>query len=250
MARMRSLIVAAGLVLGTVGAAQGQNTCNGLLAIDYVSVQSPNTTGSIDRVRLSIGAGAIGGGNRLDVSRLFFNLDCKARVCSNATTNSCSTDSDCPGGTCLAILPACIDDGAVAGYVGNVTTTCPGITWTANSSGGAVPNKVTLTANAAVLIPESTFPHCVVEFDFIKLADQSNDSTPNTIEQVAGFDMAACNNGLAASSAISGAVGVAGVPDISVPVPAPTTSAVGAVLIALGLGTIGHRRLRRRSRAA
>lgn len=250
MVRMRSLVVALAVVLGVVGTAQAQNTCNGLLAIEYVSVQSPNTTGSIDRVRLSIGAGAIGGGNRLDVSRLFFNLDCKARVCSNASTNSCSTDSDCPGGTCLAILPTCIDDGAVAGYAGNVTTTCPGISWAANSSGGAVPNKVTFTANAPVLIPESTFPHCVIEFDFVKLTDTSNDSTPNTIEQVAGFDMAACNNGLAASSAISGAVGVAGLRDKTIPVPAPATSAVGAVLIAIGLGTIGHRQLRRRRRGA
>lgn len=243
----RVWVVASALVpLALAASASAQDTCNGLLAIEYVTVQSPNTAGSIDRVKLSIGAGSIGGGNMLAISRLAYGLDCKSRVCSNASTTACADNGDCPGGVCLSILPTCIDDGSVVGYVGNITTTCPGVSWSANSSGGGTPNEVMFTASTPVMIPEGTFPFCELEFDFIKLASASNDSTPNLIEQTAGFDMASCNNGLNAASAISGAVTVRSVDDTVGPLPAPAMSSGAAILVALGLGAVGRRRLRRR----
>lgn len=248
MMRLAGSVLASFFVLAFAGGAAAQNTCNGQLAIEYVTVQNPNVVGSIDRVRLVMGAGSIGGGNRLDVSRIAFNLDCRNnRYCSNAPATSCTDNAGCPGGTCVSVLPGCIDDGAVAGYVGNITTTCPGVTWTANSLGGAVPNEVRFTASTPVAIPAGTFPYCALEFDFVKLSETSNDSTPKTIEQVAAFDVANCNNGLAASSRISGAVGISGTPDVTPgTVPAPTLSAAGALLLAAGLAALGGRRLRRR----
>ncbi len=241
---------AAAFILGGSVAANAQNTCNGLLAIEYVTVQTPNVVGSIDRVKLSIGAGSISGGNQLSVSQLLFGLDCKSRVCSNDTSNACSNHSECPGGFCLAILPTCIDDGSVAGYVGNISTTCPGVSWSANSGGGASPNEVMFTANAPVVIPESTFPFCELEFDFRKLSATSNDATPNTIEQTAGFEMASCNNGLAAASRISGAVGIDAERDTTpgpLPAPALGTTALAAtagLLVAAGIASVRRRRRR------
>jgi len=227
----------------SAGSVAAQNTCNGLLSIDYTTVQQPNVVGSIDRVNLTIGVGTINGGTTLNVSQIAFWLDCKNRVCSNNVNVGCAVDGDCPGGTCNSILPTCIDDGAVAGFAGNITTTCAGVTWTANSMGGATPNMVVLSANVPVAIPAGNTAFCEIEFDFEKLAGASNDSTPMTIEQVAGFESAMCNNGLAAEGALSGSV------DIDTPqpdtVPAPATALGTLLVLAAGLGTLGARRLRR-----
>jgi len=238
-----SLTTAAVMAIG-VGSVAAQNTCNGTLSIEYAVVQTPNVVGSVDTVRLILGAGSIVGGTALNVSQIYFDLDCKNRVCSTNLNQGCSVSSECPGGgTCDNILPVCIDDGAVAGYAGNITTTCAGVTWSANSAGGAIPNKVIFTATPAVSIPAGESSFCTLEFDFVKLASTSNDSTPMTIEQVTGFQVAMCDNSLSATGATSGGV------TITVPqpdtVPAPTASLSVLLLMALSLAGLGFRRVRR-----
>jgi hypothetical protein len=200
-------------------AAQGGNTCNGFVGIAYPFVEEFNTIGSVDRASISLSTGTIQNGTIITVEKLFFGLDCKERVCLNNTSQACSVNADCgAGNTCASLLPACIDDGDVAGYVGNITTDCEvggnPVTWTADTS---TTNKVVFTASPPIVIPANTAQFCSIEFDFQKLSLVSNDNTPLLIEQNAGFESAQCDNGLAAGGTISGSI------DID-PTPTPTST--------------------------
>lgn len=209
-------LLLAGCMVAATGAAraeaQGQQTCNARASLAYPFVDTPNLMGSVDRARIEISTGAITGGSMLVVEELFFDLDCKYRVCSTDMTTACSTNAECPGGVCVNALPTCVDDGSVAGYVGNISTDCESgggpVSWTADSAGGALPNRVVFTPDSPVEVPANAVNWCGLEFDFVKLASASNDSTPMTIEQAAGFTRATCDTvpPLAAFGLTSGSV--------------------------------------------
>jgi len=173
------------VVLGLVAPRQlqAQATCNGTIEISYVSTDNPNVVGSVDRVRLRFGAGGISGGTTLTLSNIFFDLDCKAG------------------------MAGCVDEGAVVSYKGDstITTTCSSSFSSNNPSGGAATNEIVFTANPSVDIPASTFPFCELQFD-IQIVSLSTDSTPNTIEERAGFATASCDNAGTASQIGTGSV--------------------------------------------
>lgn len=186
------------------------NTCNASVSISYVHVEDFNTLGSVDRVRLTLNAGSIQGGTEVSVEQIFFGLDCRNKGCLSNPNLNCNVGTDCGiGGTCSDILLLCLDDGNVASYQDNITTTCEvggsPITWSADES---TTNRVIFTSSQPIVIPEGTSDFCYIEFDIRKESLQSNDTTPLTIEQVAGFQMADCNTTppLAASGVSSGSL--------------------------------------------
>ena len=185
MGRFVPLMIAL-VVLGLIAprGLQAQTTCNGTIEISYVSTDSPNVVGSVDRVRLRFGAGGISGGTTLTLSNVFFDLDCKAG------------------------MAGCVDEGAVVSYKGDstITTTCANVSFSSNNPmGGAGTNEIVFTANPSIDIPANTFPYCEIQFD-IQILSLSTDSTPNSIEERAGFATASCNNSGTASQIGTGSV--------------------------------------------
>ncbi len=183
--------------------AQAQ-VCNGTMSITNQTLQDPNVEGAIDTIRITIGSSTIDGiGATLNVSQVFFNLDC---------------DKD-------AGVLNCQDDGAIIGYVvpQTITTTC-GVTWSATTDGttahpgGALPNKVIFSASSPIVMPANQPTFCHLDFQVVKLASTSTDSTPFTAEQLAGYQIATCSNGGESSAANSG-----GLP-FSTPTPTPTNT--------------------------
>ena len=197
-----------GVMVGLPTAAHAQSTCNGAIEIQYANVPAFDTLGSIDRVRLVLGAGSIGLGTQITISQIFFDLACKNKACVGGSTPGASCDrfvgDTCPGGgTCFALLPGtCVEDDNVMIYVGNITTTCTGKTFTPNVVGG----KVTFDIATPLVVPASNPSFCAVEFDVQKNALESTDSTPLTIEERAGFATAACDNDLTASQTATGSL--------------------------------------------
>jgi hypothetical protein len=165
------------------------NTCNGQLAIDYVSGPAFAVPGDTLRVRLTIGTASIQGGTQMSLNRLRFELDCN------------------DGG--VAGVP-CTDEGAQVEYEGDgtITTTCATV-WSTGHAVSTNPNEVVLTATPAVVIPANTSPFCNVEFD-VKVLAQSIDSTPDEIQEFTGFitsqSDATCNNGLVSGSQQSSSI--------------------------------------------
>jgi hypothetical protein len=170
------------------------NTCGGFLSLDYAAPHPITLPGDGVRVRLTFGTGVISGGTKLTVNRVRFELDC---------------DSGSPLGL------GCTDDGAVIAYEGDgsITSNCitNGDIAVLFSSGhdASAPNQLVFTASPPLEIPASTPDACLLEFD-VRVLDHSNDSTPNAVEQVAGYDIAAadaqCDNGLSSSGSQSGSV--------------------------------------------
>ncbi|HYD47747.1 MAG TPA: hypothetical protein VEB21_05340, partial [Terriglobales bacterium] len=153
------VLLLAAAVVAAPFSVHAQNTCNASLEIAYVNVPDFNTIGSIDRVQVRIGAGSIQGGTQLTIERIAFGLDCRNKGCSNNFNADCNVDADCGGGNqCLSLLPTCIDDGNVAGYISDatITTTC-GVVWTSDTS---VANRVVFSASAPIVIPAGTPNFC------------------------------------------------------------------------------------------
>lgn len=240
--RMFLLCVAAAAVapgISSLEAVAQTNTCNGFVSIAY----PPSNSIANERVRIGVSAGQINGGSKLRVNSLTFYLDCRNKGCSNNFFQNCNVDSDCnPGKTCKALGTTCADDGNVVNYVGNITTNC-GVTWTATFPNGS--NQVVFNASPQLQIPANS-PGCSLEFDVTKVASQSNDTTPNQVEQVAGYVNATCDNGSTSSNMQAGFLNVSsqGVLDEQ---PAPAMAEVGLIATGIGLSLIGGRRLRRRS---
>src|SRR5262249_10349725 len=161
-----------------------QLTCNGLVAIDYVSGPNFAVPGDTLRVRLSLGAASISGGAQVAIQKLRFDLDC---------------DADNP----LA-LP-CTDEGLKVEYEGDgtITSACPGVlSFTSGHAVSGAPNEVVFTPNATIIIPANQpVGYCQLEFDVKVLARSNQDATPNVIEEVGGYlnTEAMCNNGVLAS---------------------------------------------------
>jgi hypothetical protein len=187
--------------------AQGGMTCNATLAINYTSVQMPNTLNSIDRVRLDIGAGSIQNGTTLTVGAVRFNLDCQQ-----------------------ASLPGCDDDGAVVAYEANLSSNCPNgtVVTASHNAGDFANNTVVFTFAPVVVIPADTPVFCSIEFDIKKISLVSNDTTPLLIEQRAFFAQVAppdgeCDNGLSASGIQTGSLGIDPTPTAT-PTDTPTVT--------------------------
>ncbi len=88
----------------------------------------------------------------------------------------------------------CSDAGNLISYAGNITSTCPGTNWTANSAGGTIPNEVVFSAAPGVIIPAGQATFCAIQFDV------HVDAFPvvgQTISQASGFTIptndAVCN---------------------------------------------------------
>jgi len=170
---------AAGLVLGAAlpGAAVANDTCNGFINIDYVGAPPLTPIGDTVDVKLSFGSGSIQGGTKLTINSFQFNLDC------NAT---------------FPLAAPCTDEGPIVQYEGdgNLTTDCP-TTFTTGQGVNTDPNKVVFTANPPLDIPPnvSTLPgFCTVQFR-VRVLAASIDGVPG-IQQVAGYDVGACDNGV------------------------------------------------------
>lgn len=236
-------VVTLGLLLALspqTALAQGANTCNAFIAIDYPIVQTPNTLGSEDQVEVSLSTGTINNGSQITITSFSFGLDCRDKGCSGDPTIACETGANecgfpvtaCPGGqgVCSDFGTTCIDDGNVVDFRGDlgILSNCQNpdttpISWAAMPDPNDA-NKVIFTATPALILPPLN-AGCVVTFWIEKAALQSNDNTPCRIEQVASYMNAQCNNGLASSNAQTGSITIDATPTpTSTPTDTPTVT--------------------------
>src|SRR5262249_44592225 len=157
-------------------AAVADDTCNGLIHIAYVNAPPVSDIGDVVDVKITFGTGSIQGGTKLTLKSLRFDLDCNAN---------------------FALTPPCTDEGAKIEYEGDsfISTDCGGgVTFTSNvAAGGSVTNELILTASPALDIPADvpTLPgFCSVTFR-VKVLAPSMDITPDAIEELVGYDIAA-----------------------------------------------------------
>jgi hypothetical protein len=172
-------VVGLALAAWLPSAALAADTCNGFVNIDYIGAPPVTNIGDTVRMKLSFGTGTIQGGTKLTIQSFQLNLDCNAN---------------------FPLIPPCVDEGAIVQFEDNVTTTCP----VAVSTGHVVspnPNEVIFSfAGSGLDIPANvpTLPGlCAVEFDVRVLAPSIDGS--GKIEQLAGYDVAACDNGVLVS---------------------------------------------------
>ncbi len=161
-------------------AALANDTCNGFINFDYVGAPPVTPIGDVVRVRATLGTGSIQGGTKLTINSMQFNLDCNAN---------------------FPLSPPCTDEGAIVQYEGDstITTTCP-TTWTTTHAVGPNPNEIFFNAAPAVDIPagSATLPGtCQLEFD-VRVLQPSIDGS-GKIEELLGYDIAACDNGVLVS---------------------------------------------------
>ncbi len=173
-----------------------QNSCQGFLDLSYPANPSPNTVGSIDRIRLSFGSGVILGGTELTVGQVFVDLNCNA----DSRPGECT-----PAGNALS-------------YLGDssILTTCPGAFSSNEPEGGGTVGELVFTASPAVTIPSYTSNACWLEFG-VRVDSESNDRTPFFIEQRAGYASASCNTmpPLDASAVAVGGIAIEPTPPFS-----------------------------------
>lgn len=214
--------------------AQG-GTCNGFISLQYPVFSGP--TPAFQRVRLTLSTGTISGGAKLTVTQIAFYFDCRNKGCSGNLFANCNVNGDCPSGqTCVTLGTTCIDDGNIVAYAGDLTTTCP-TTWSQTVQA----NRVLFGASPPLEIPAQS-AGCSIEFTVQKLASFSNDTTPLTIEQVAAFTNARCDNDLASSSAQSGLLSVLQEVQPPRPVPAVSAAALAVTMLALFAWAFVHLR--------
>src|SRR5262249_22674681 len=181
--RMRRIL--AGSVIGLAlmaslpTAALAAQTCNGFITIDYVNAPPVTNIGDTVRVKVHFGTGDIQGGTKLTIQSFQFDLDCNAN---------------------FPLTPPCTDEGAIVQFEDNITSTCP----VAVTSGHAVspnPNAVIFSFAAPGLDIPADKPSdpglCSVEFDVRVLGPDIDGS--GKIEQLVGYDIAKCDNGVLVS---------------------------------------------------
>ncbi len=185
---MRTTIVRRMVALGATGLlssallpgqARAVDTCNGFINIDYVGNPPVTNIGETVDLNVSFGTGSITGGTKLTINSFQADLDCNSN---------------------FPLTPPCTDEGAIVEYEGDgfLSTTCP-VTFTSNvPGGGAAMNQVIFTASPDLDIPAMvpTLPgFCSVRFR-VKVLGSSIDSTPDKIEQLVGYNIATCDNGV------------------------------------------------------
>jgi hypothetical protein len=161
-------------------ASLANDTCNGFVNIDYVGAPPVTNIGDLTRLKVTLGTGSIQGGTKLTITSLQLNMDCNAN---------------------FPLTPPCTDEGPIIEYEGDgtITTDCPTV-WTSGHPLGVNPNEVVFTANPPLDIPagSATLPGtCSIEFDVRVLAPSIDGS--GKIEQLVGYDIAACDNGVLVS---------------------------------------------------
>ena len=155
-------------------------TCNGFIDISYQPPQAVSNIGDVRDIHIDFGTGSIQNGTKLIIHSFQFNLDCNAND---------------------PLTPPCTDEGPLVEYEGDaaITTTCAGTTWTTNvPGGGSAVNQIIFTASPQLEIPPnvSTPPGlCSVDFK-VKVLGVSTDKTPNEIEELVGYDIGNCDNGV------------------------------------------------------
>jgi hypothetical protein len=196
---LRRVTIGCAIAAALSTTALADDTCNGLIHIDYVGAPAVSNIGDTLDVKITFGTGSIQGGTKLTLTSFQLNLDC---------------NSD------FALSPPCVDEGAVIEYEGDasLSTDCPGVAFGSNvPGGGSAPNVISFTATPALDIPadQPTLPgFCSVSFK-VKVLAPSSDGTPEAIEELAGYDIAACDNGVLLSGGFqTSAIGV----------PPPTTT--------------------------
>src|SRR5262245_2496215 len=199
-------------LLGVIGGARAwaDDTCNGLIDITYPGAPAVSQVGDVIDVKLSLGAGPIAGGTELQLTSIAMNLDCNPLD---------------------PLTPPCTDDGPVVSYLGDadITTDCPGITWTLNNPGGGTnPNLVVFTATPTLDIPANSavLPgFCSITFK-VRLLALSPEGT--VIPELVGYQSALCDNGILDSGGFQTAdittargFGCYQVPRLKIPAPQP-----------------------------
>ena len=177
--RVRKVVIGLALAALLPGGAWADDTCNGFINIDYVGAPPVTNIGDTVRMKISFGTGSILGGSKLNIQSFQLNLDCNAN---------------------FPLTPPCTDEGAIVQFEDNITTNCP----VAVSSLHAIspnPNQVIFNfAGTGLDIPANTptLPGlCSVEFDVRVLAADTDGS--GKIEQLVGYDIATCDNGVLVS---------------------------------------------------
>ncbi len=155
-----------------------QNTCNGFININYVNAGICTEIDQTVDMKISFGTGDILNGNFLAIAAFQLNLDCDAS---------------------MPLTPPCTDDTNKIQYLGDgtIVTDC-GVAWTTTID-PMMPNVVVFEANPPLVIPanQDTLPgFCSISFDMRKLEESSADGTPEDIEQLVGYEVAACDNGV------------------------------------------------------
>ena len=183
----------AGVVL-LAGQAHAAEECNGFINIAYPGSQPVNNIGDVLTVKIDLGAGTITGGamNVLQVKSFGFDLSCV----------------DPPGP-----VPNCVSEGPVMSYDGDasIVTNCPGTLTSNNPGGGATPSHVVFTFNPLISIPHDTpIPPDFCNFSFTETILAQTSNSTGVIEQVIGYDLARCDNGVLLSGGFqTGSVPVA-----------------------------------------
>jgi hypothetical protein len=144
-------------------------------------VGAPPVTAIGDTVDLEVrfGTGSIQGGTQLTLESFVLNLDCNAA---------------------FPLTPPCTDEGPLVQYEGDpfISTDCPGIVWTTTHAVSPNPNEVVFTATPPLVIPanQPTLPgFCSVTFR-VRVLGASTDVTPGRLEQLVGYDVGSCDNGV------------------------------------------------------
>src|SRR5262245_54563861 len=190
----RGIIATAVALLLTAARTQAAEECNGFINISYPNSQIINNIGDVLQVRIDLGAGTITGGpaNVLQLTQMGFDLSC----------------TDPPGPT-----PNCPSEGPVISYDGDasIVTNCPGTLTSNNPAGGPVPSHLIFTFNPTVNIPNGTpIPPGFCNFTFTETILAQSSNVTGVIEQVIGYDIAQCDNGVLLSGGFqTGSVPVA-----------------------------------------
>ncbi len=176
----RGLLAVGVAALLTAAPAQAAQECNGFINISYPNSQIVNNIGDTLDVRIDLGAGTITGGplNVLQVSSFGFDLSC----------------ADPPGPT-----PNCPSEGPVMSYDGDasIVTNCPGTIASNNPGGGPVPSHLVFTFTPFLSIPTgSPIPPGFCQFSFSETILAASSNANGVIEQVIGYDLARCDNGV------------------------------------------------------
>jgi hypothetical protein len=180
--------------------AEAQDSCNGLINLQYVSGLPYGVAGDTYRVQVSLGTGTIQGGTAMTIDQFRFELDC----------------------TIFGFV-GCFDEGDIIRYVSDATITDSNcldaglndVTWTSNGVDSPVgPNEVIFTPSAPVVIGPNVQPvnGCVVEFDVRVQTQPGVDASPLIVQQAAGYVLngppydANCDNGLSSTAGQSGQI--------------------------------------------
>ncbi|HEX7407572.1 MAG TPA: hypothetical protein VF515_07985 [Candidatus Binatia bacterium] len=168
--------VALALVVGASSRVHAKvaDTCNGALQISYPVVQNPNLQGSIDTVRLIVGANLIEGGTHMTLTSVAFDLACAN---GTATATGCTRQTD---------IIAYLGDGTIV-------STCGGTIASNFILGTHSQNELVFTFGTPLIITAGTQNFCTIDFQIQKLAGSDPDATPYDIEQLAFFSDATCN---------------------------------------------------------